>query len=166
MLRTGSLWDWAAEAYAAPGAQAALLALQDDHGQCVCLLLWAAWRARMGAAPTDDELEASALLAQGWERAVTAPLRAARRALKIAAPGVADAGREALRARVKADELRSERLLLEALEAREPNAPQTGPSKADPVSETLMAAAAAWGKPPPKALLDNLARIFEGLDFC
>ena len=44
------LWDWAVTAYSRPGAAQAFLALQDDHGQNTCLLLFSAW------ARTEDPL--------------------------------------------------------------------------------------------------------------
>ena len=160
------LWDWARAAYDAPGAQAALLALQDDHGQSVCLLLWAAWRTKAGEAPDKAALAQAAALARRWETEAVGPLRAVRRALKGAWPGLAEAEREGLRARVKACELEAEQRLLETLGAAWPPLPQPGRPPFMDMAAALAAAAAAWGgAPPPKALLAPLAHIFEGLDF-
>ena len=49
------LWSWALEAHARPGVGEAALAAQDDHGQCVSLLLWRAWTVAEGR-PVEDSL--------------------------------------------------------------------------------------------------------------
>jgi uncharacterized protein (TIGR02444 family) len=152
------LWAWALEAYARPGVAEACLELQDAFGQSVPYLLWAAWAAEAGPGPGPSPLKAAADLARRWEVAATGPLRAARRALKASTPGVADAAREALRAEVKALELKSERLLMEALEGL---APARGPSPADDLRQALAAAVRAWPHPAPKSALERLARTLS-----
>jgi uncharacterized protein (TIGR02444 family) len=163
-----ALWDWALEVHGWAGVDAALIALQDDHGQCVSYLLWAAWTASAGRPLDAASLDRGADLTRRWEGEVTSPLRAARRGLKPAWPGVADAAREALRGRVKADELDAERCLLEALEALSPIGAPTGAPAGANVAQALVAASAAWNAPngveAPKAALDHLARIFEAQD--
>lgn len=146
------LWRWARQAYGRPGVADLCLALQDGHGQSVCLLLWAAW-----ARPGDAGLVAQgAGLAQAWEADVLAPLRAARRGLKPARRPVPDVAREALRTKVKAAELGAERLLLEALERLAPH-----PAAPAPVGEALARACEAWGRPAPAETLAALARALE-----
>lgn len=147
-----SLWSWAVEAYGRTGVAPAALALQDDQGQCVPLLLWAAW-----ARPIDPDLIGRAVdLARAWEAAAILPLRTARRGLKTPLPGAEASARETLRARVKADELESERLLLGALEAL------GGSGGADP--ETALAAVAtAWGGVTDAAALGQLTRALESM---
>ena len=139
----GSLWDWALAAYARPGAADACLALQDAHGQNVCLLLWAVW------AETQDPalLARGADLARRWEATAVSPLRAVRRALQADVALVAEDAREALRREVKATELRAERVLLESLEALGRR------SEATPALAALQAASRAWGEPAPDAAL-------------
>jgi uncharacterized protein (TIGR02444 family) len=150
-----SLWAWAGAAYAEAGVGGACLALQDAHGQSVCLLLWAAWAAEDGRAPSAETLDAAAALAHAWEAAVIGPLRAARRGLKTA-PGLDEAARQALRARLQADELAAERALLEALEALAPP-PGAGPGD---IAAALAAASAAWGGTVPAEALQTLADAF------
>jgi uncharacterized protein (TIGR02444 family) len=154
-------WTWALEAYARPGAAAACLTLQDAHGQCVPYLLWAAWAAREGRALDRPTLKSGANLAGDWEAAAVGPLRAARRAMKRQVEGVADDLREALRAEVKALELRAEQLLIDTLQALAP-AP-AGPAL--PLAQALAEAAAAWrgGRPGPafEADLDRLAQTLS-----
>ena len=149
-------WTWALEAYARPGAAQACLDLQDNHGQCVPYLLWAAWAAREGRPLDRRTLESGAGVSARWEAAGVGPLRAARRALKPEVPGVADAAREALRAEVKALELQAEQLLIETLEAL---APAPGPGGL-PLDRALAAATAAW---PAEASEPALARLVQTL---
>ena len=133
------LWDWALEVHARPGVGVACLTLQDDHGQCVSLLLWRAWTVAEARPVASPLLEAAIADARVWEGQVTAPLRSARRAMKTLTI-VDDAQRVALRARVQAAELDAERLLLEALEARTPAATDAR----EDLAAALEAAATAW----------------------
>ncbi len=141
------LWDETLEAYGRPGVPEACLVLQDTFGQNTSLLLWAVW------AETADPaiLARAADVARRWEAMTLAPIRAVRRALKPAFPGVADAARQDLREDVKAVELRAERVLMETLETLTP-----GGGGAHALA-ALEAASAAWGKPAPADALAALA---------
>lgn len=150
-------WTWALEAYARPGAAEACLHLQDQHGQCIPYLLWAAWAAKEGRPLDRAALEAGAGVSARWEAAAVGPLRAARRAMKPEVAGVADAAREALRAEVKALELQAEQLLIETLEAM---APEPG-SAAAPLERALASAAAAWPAQAPETALNRLAQTLS-----
>ena len=76
-------WHWALGAYGRPGAQAVLLALQDEHGGDVMAALWAAaaaaWDRRLTEAERTAFFARTAAL-----RAEAARRRAERRALKTA----------------------------------------------------------------------------------
>lgn len=152
-----SLWDWAAGAHARPGVEDLCLTLQDEHGQCVSYLLWTVWAALNGRRVGPTGLAEAAATAQSWETAVLRPLRSVRRALKQPSPGVAIAARDSVRARIMAEELAAERVLLEALEARTP--PPGG--EAAPLDQALHDAAGAWGALPPRVLLDALSHAFS-----
>ncbi len=150
-----SLWDWAMEVYRRPGAEAAFLELQDEHGQCVPYLLWALW-----AAAPPEALRQGAAIARPWQAAAIEPLRAARRAAKTPFLGVDDTGREALRVAIKADELQAERLLLEALEAFHRPAAKVRREPRD----QLAAAVKAWAGPTVElSVLQKASRPFSGL---
>lgn len=149
-----SLWDWAVEAYAAPGVGDACLTLQDRHEQNPCLLLWAAWSARTGRTPAPDHVEAACDVARAWETTAVAPLRAVRRTLKAPIPDMDDGARLALRDEVKAIELSAERRLLAELEALAPA--DQGPPR--PILDALVAAARAWGPVTPRPALTVLAQ--------
>ena len=152
-----SLWDWAADAYARPGVENLCLALQDEHDQCVGYLLWAAWAALRGRRVGPADLAQAAATARDWETRVLRSLRSVRRALKQPTPGVAVAAGDSLRARIKAEELAAERVLLETLEARTP--PPRG--EATPLDQALHDAAGAWGPLPPPVLLEALSHAFS-----
>lgn len=148
-----TLWDWSIRAWDAPGVQGAALDLQDAQGQCVPLLLWAAWAAQTGRAPDEETVEAACDTARVWVETTIAPLRQVRRALKTRMPDMDDAAREAVRAQVKTVELEAERRLLDALEALSP-APN-GPPK--PVLPVLIAVARGWSPITPRVALTLLS---------
>lgn len=146
-----SIWEWALQAYARPGAPAQCLRLQDDFGQNTSLLLWAVW-----AEARDPALIArAAQAARAWDAAALLPLRQVRRALKPALPPVDDAAREALREDVKAAELRAERVLLETLAGL-----SGGERQGAHALDALKAASAAWN---PTAPADELAALAAAL---
>ena len=135
-------------AYARPGAAQAALCLQDEHGQHVTYLLWAAW----GRIDDPVLLARGATLARDWDMAALKPLRQVRRALKPAFPGLAGNAREALRQGVKAAELNAEQVLAQGLEA-------TGAKGSVSTLQALVAAAQAWGTPAPEDALRRLAEV-------
>ena len=143
-----SLWAFARDVYARPGVEAALLELQDQHGQSIPLLLWSAW-----ARTHDPEaLAAAARLARQWNATAIEPLRLVRRGLVEADLGPSDA-RQDLRGSVKAVELESEHLLLQALQEMTPTR-QIGNLEA-----ALRAAAEAWNPSWPAGPLARLAEL-------
>jgi uncharacterized protein (TIGR02444 family) len=160
-----SLWDWAVKVHGSPGMDEALLELQDDHGQCVSFLLWAAWSAGTGRVLAVGDMAHAATLARGWEGDVTAPLRAVRRALKRPRPWVLDTDREALRTAVKDSELNAERRLLDALEALSPEVSGGQSGDLGDIAAALQAASAAWMDAAPALTLDRLAQMVESVAF-
>jgi uncharacterized protein (TIGR02444 family) len=151
---SGHAWDWAVAVYARAGVQEALLDLQDRFGQCVPLLLTAAWAAAAGRAFDEESLEAAADVARAYDGTLIGPLRAIRRTLKAPVPDLDDPARLALREQVKALELDAERRLIGALEAL---APAPNGAGVRPVADALVAAARAWTRVVPRAELLSLA---------
>ncbi len=145
-----SLWDYAVSRYTRPEVAAACLALQDDDGQCVPLLLWRAWA--IGRELDGEILAGAVRAARSWDLAVVSPLRAVRRALRTPHPPVADEARLAVRDAVRAAELSAERRLLETLETMTPS----GEARPMDLETALAELAAAWGAPAPA---DRLARL-------
>lgn len=147
------LWAWVVAAYGRPGVAEACMTLQDRHEQNVPLLLWAAWRATTGAAPDAETVEAARDIAHAWDGSTVGPLRTIRRRLKAAIPDMEDAGRLAVRERIKAVELAAERALLDDLAALESAAGERRAS----VLDGLVAVSRAWGSVTPRAQLAVLA---------
>ncbi len=146
-----SLWDWATRAYAAPGAEAACLRLQDHYGQSVSYLLWAAWAAAEGRPVDAAVARAAAAHAANWEEEVLRPLREIRHG-----------SAHDLRAELLAQELIAERRLLEHLEQMTPT-----PAGQDLQAEdALVLAVAHWPTPAPREMLQSLSHIFADLRSC
>lgn len=123
----GELWDFSLAFYARPRVAAALLALQDEGGRDVNLILYALWHGVSGRGPLDCRALARAeRLSRGLARRLAAPLRALRRRLK--ADAAADV--QAFRERVKELELAAEQLTQYRLAALAPM-PQRGLARAE-----------------------------------
>jgi uncharacterized protein (TIGR02444 family) len=152
---TEALWPYALEVYGRPGAQALLLRLQDEQGQCIPLLLWGLWMAAGGRPIDTTTATACAELARAWQDAAVAPLRRLRRGLK------AKAAEERLQARIRtgvqALELEAERMLLQMLEETSAAAP-TG-EVGEPAAALAMAVRAWGGAAPPAQLLHELEAL-------
>jgi uncharacterized protein (TIGR02444 family) len=149
-----ALWPFALETYGRPGVEPLLLELQDDHGQCAPLLLWALWMSARGAGVDEAAAARATALARAWHDAAIAPLRDLRRRLKTPASAGSPARQARLRSGVQALELEAERMLLEMLE----EASQAVSGDVDPRA-CLAIAARAWGAAAPAASLERLAEL-------
>lgn len=144
-------WDWAVASYERPGVAEVCLRLQDAHGQCVPLLLWAAWGGETQA-PVAAEAAAQA---RSWLEIIE-PLRAVRRRLKTPVSRDDDIARLSLRERVKATELAAEQALMIGLEALTP-----GRTAGRAVLPALLTVSAAWGGRVPVEVLARLADLLQ-----
>jgi uncharacterized protein (TIGR02444 family) len=123
-----ALWAFALDVYARPGVSAACIALQDESGADVDIVLYALWCASRGSVLDGAALEAADAVAAPWREATIRPVREVRRALKPPPGPPFDAARaESLRKALLEVELGLERMELGALEAGAPP-----PAKADP----------------------------------
>lgn len=112
-----AFWRFSLAIYARPGVAPACLALQDEHGRDVNVMLFCCWLGASGRGRLDRAgLEAADRAVAGWRRQVVEPFRAARRAIKAAA--LPDS--ESIYAKAKAVELDAERLLQRQLADRAP----------------------------------------------
>ncbi|HJT08189.1 MAG TPA: TIGR02444 family protein [Stellaceae bacterium] len=111
------LWKFSLDFYAEPGVEAACLALQDQHGRDVNIMLYLCWLGLTARGRIDGAGLARAEEAMGpWRRAAIEPLRKARRDLNQAErQGVA-----ALYEAAKAIELAAERMGQQQLAALAP----------------------------------------------
>jgi uncharacterized protein (TIGR02444 family) len=106
-------WDFSLAVYGADAVADECIALQDQFGLDVNLLLLCAFvGARHGIALTADDIASARAEVAPWHKGIVSTLREARRALKPMGLRDTDAGRAAaeLRTRVKAAELESERI--------------------------------------------------------
>ncbi len=150
---TTDFWDWAVDIYGREGVAEACLALQDDHDQCVPLLLWAAWRAHEGRSIDEAEAAKAARIARVWAGEVVAPLRQVRRRLKSPLEDGDEAVRLPLREKIKGLELEAERVLMRRLSdmSHEKNDVKQG------IGEALVVVAQGWAANTPKEGLNRLA---------
>ena len=118
-----TLWRFSLEVYRRPGVANACIALQDEHGVDVNVLLCLLWLAAAGRRVSPAEVRAIDAGVAQWRDAVVVPLRALRRGLRTPPPLSDPGATEALRERVKAVELEAERLEQEELQALSTSAP-------------------------------------------
>lgn len=147
-----AFWARALAAYGRPGAQAALLDLQDAYGGDVMQALWALAAAETGRRLTAADLDAFER-ATAAARAEAARLRAERRALKGAAADVYAAA--------KAAELAAER----AVAAAAPDPASAGaPAPTDALLRANLAGVAGrLDRPPPPAALTRLIEALQAV---
>ncbi|WKL57465.1 TIGR02444 family protein [Asticcacaulis sp. ZE23SCel15] len=159
-----SFWNWAVAAYGADGVAAQCLNLQDDHDQCVPLLLWAVWVGTNGGKLSAEAAEEGADMARSWSEAVVEPLRILRKRLRKPLSDIDDAARERIRAQVKSVELNSERELMTALEALSIiDFSEAKQNLTTLCTDNLVAAAKAWGpKVPRPQLISLIGTLSEG----
>ncbi len=135
-----TLWDWAGQAWTKPGVSAAYQTLQDDHGQCVPLLLWALWLAEAKRTPDPAAIRTAILFCHSIDATKIERLRALRR---VAAPTD--------QAALLKQELEAERVLMNRLES----IPLSDVRAFVQPDVTLAAISAGWGHPlAPGAFID------------
>lgn len=111
------LWDFALDFYRRDGVATACLALQDQAGVDVNVLIYLLWRiaVREESLPTSAVTDADRSVA-AWRHDIVVPLRGLRRRLKTGPAPAPDAQTEALRGRLKAAEIEAEHIELDLLE--------------------------------------------------
>jgi len=115
-----TFWDFSVRTYREPGVADACLALQDEHGADVNLLLYCCWAGWYNDALDQNTFNQALGFSQTWAENVVRPLRGVRRWMKADGCGNKLLDFEIcqdVRERVKATELRAEKLQQEALEA-------------------------------------------------
>ena len=116
-IQSSPFWQFSLKFYALTDVGPACIALQDDAGVDVNVLLFLLWNALLGRALDIDDVKALDATIGLWRNTTVIPLRGVRRALKsgpsIAAPEVT----ESFRTRIKQVELEAERLQQEAMYA-------------------------------------------------
>ena len=122
MPQGSPFWTFSLALYRTPGVPGACIALQDECGVDVNVLLFALCLASQGRALPASGLAQADGAVSLWRSEAVRPLRAVRRFLREALLGADASAIAALRDKVKAAELESERLQQEALFALKPAA--------------------------------------------
>lgn len=140
-MTANRLWQYALTVYEQPRVRTSCLALQDQQGVNVCVILTVAWLAALGRRCTPEVLNVLLSGAEPWD-AVLQPLREARRALRGQS--------EMLYVRAKHLELAVERQLLAVLAYRveADQLPALPPAQA--FDENLALLAAQYGSVPDR----------------
>lgn len=148
-MSRSAFWHFSLELYGQAGVADLCLALQDDAGADVSVLLYMLFLAEQQRALDARALAAILQLVRPWNEAVVIPLRRMRRALRHDL-GRFDTARSApLRTEVKRLELAAEQLLQETLAAELPAsaAGRTAADRAGAAANNLRCYAAALGLP-------------------
>ncbi|OYV24450.1 MAG: TIGR02444 family protein [Rhodospirillales bacterium 20-58-10] len=125
MAASADLWNDVKAFYGRPGVAAACLALQDEHGADVTLLLFLLARAERGQALGTEQIAPLQAAIQPWHADTIAPLRVLRRQLKLPPPGFEVGG---LRQIISSAEIEAERLQILHLDRLTTNTPQAQPA--------------------------------------
>ena len=150
-----TFWNFSVAIYGASGVESECLALQDQFGLDINLVLFCAFLGAVhGVALTPDDIAAVRKEVGPWHQNIVSTLRAARRHLKTTELQDAVAAKAAfeLRARVKAAELESERIEQSMLERwAGPRLPTWSRSKPrDAVMANLQALLVTYGIGPER----------------
>jgi uncharacterized protein (TIGR02444 family) len=108
-------WRFSLGFYRRPGVADACIALQEEAGVDVNLLLFLLWYATLKRALSAGEVEALERRIAPWRETTVIALRSVRRALKSPPALVPPATAELFRTKIKAVELEAERLQQEAM---------------------------------------------------
>ena len=157
-------WRFSLRFYRNPDVAAACIALQDEAGVDVNILLFLLWNATLARsfpAPVIADLDARI---GAWRNATVIPLRELRRALKTP-PKVVDPGAaEAFRMRIKGAELEAERLQQQTLYELAPSLPSEGAESPVAAARASVAAyAAVRAKPFPRPATETILAAFAKL---
>ena len=163
-------WRFSLRLYRAPGVGDACIALQEEAGVDVNLLLFLLWQATERRAFTAADIKALDETIGGWRDTAVIPLRNLRRALKSSPGLVAPNAAEAFRTRIKAVELEAERLQQEAMYALAATTPlgralgRDATSPLDAARSNIAAYETMRGLVFPKTAVDTVLTAFAKLE--
>jgi uncharacterized protein (TIGR02444 family) len=158
------LWRFSLHFYRQAGVSDACIALQDECGVDVNLLLFLLWLATSRRQLSADDIREIDASVGAWRELTIIPIRNLRRMLKSAVTVVPANKQEALRTRIKAIELEAERLQQQALYDRGQVSPLG--NAADPVAAAganIAAYERLLGVTFPQAATDRLVTAFAAI---
>lgn len=161
---TTPFWRFSLHFYRHAGVSDACIALQDEQGVDVNLLLFLFWLADDGRQLSADEVKKLDDAVRDWRNLTIVPIRDTRRKLKGARTIVDAATQEVFRNKVKAIELDAERLQQAALFAFTGRGP-LGRSAAPPAAArgNIAAYERVIGGSFAKAAVEVLLRAFDAI---
>jgi uncharacterized protein (TIGR02444 family) len=136
------------------------IALQDQAGVDVNLLMFLLWNATQGRQASKTDVEGLERKIGEWRNAAVIPLREIRRRLKTPPPVVEAATAEVFRTRIKAAELEAERLQQEAMYALAQGFGAPASSSADAARVSVASYQSICPKPFPPAAVERLLAAF------
>ena len=159
-------WRFSLNFYWQAGVAEACIALQDDCGVDVNLMLFLLWLAANGRQLSADNIKELDQAVRNWRNLTIIPIREVRRQLK-GAPTLVEAGKqEAYRTKIKAIELEAERLQQEVLYARSRFAPHGSEARPPAAARANLAAyERLLGVRFPKPAVDSLVSAFDAIKF-
>ena len=165
-LSQGSpFWRFSLQFYRQPGVADACIALQEESGVDVNLLMFLLWNATRRRKFLPDHVDWIESKICPWRESAVIPLRHVRRALKVPTLLVPAPAAEAFRTRIKAVELEAERLQQEAMFDLEPHMP-TGEevsSSTDAARANIAAYATMLELQFPQSAVDTILTAFAAL---
>jgi uncharacterized protein (TIGR02444 family) len=158
-------WRFSLRFYRQPKVADACIALQEEAGVDVNLLLFLLWHATLGRTLSLIEVGEVETRIGPWRDATVIPLRTVRRALKSPPALVAPATAELFRTKIKAVELEAERLQQEAMYelARPSPLGQPAASLEEAARANIAAYAAIAGALFSKDAVETLLAALAGL---
>jgi uncharacterized protein (TIGR02444 family) len=158
-------WRFSLQFYRQPGVAEACIALQEESGVDVNLLMFLLWHAAQLRQFSPSEVDWIESKICAWRESAVVPLRAVRRALKVSTLLVPAVTAEAFRTKVKAIELEAERLQQEAMYVLEPHVPpgEEAPSSTDAARANIAAYETMLEMQFPKSAVDSVLTAFAAL---
>jgi uncharacterized protein (TIGR02444 family) len=159
-------WRFSLDFYRQAGVAEACIALQDDCGVDVNLMLFLLWLAASGRQLSTEDIKELDAAVRSWRDLTIIQIRNLRRKLK-GAPTLVEAGKqEAFRTKIKALELEAERLQQQALYVRSRSAARGSAARPPAAARANLAAyQSVLGTRFAKAAIDRLVDAFEAVKF-